>query len=103
MVWACFSSKGVGRIVKIDGIMDKYQYAQIVEDNVRQSAKELGLSRRKWIFQQDNGNHLEQLQALQVQSSQNSDYSRSKTYQQPRQGDFRKAQDQSVAMAKSKP
>ena len=55
MVWACFSSKGVGRIVLIDGIMDKHQYAKIVEENVRQSARELGLSRKKWIFQQDNG------------------------------------------------
>ena len=56
MVWACFSSKGVGRIVLIDGIMDKFQYARIIEENVRQSARELGLSRKKWIFQQDNGN-----------------------------------------------
>ena len=58
MVWGAFSSCGVGRLVLVDGIMDAQQYCQIVKDNVRQSAQDLGMPRTRWVFQQDNGNFI---------------------------------------------
>ena len=33
MVWGCFSSAGVGDLVKIEGIMKKKQYKTILENN----------------------------------------------------------------------
>ena len=33
MVWGCFSSAGVGDLVKIEGIMKKEQYKTILENN----------------------------------------------------------------------
>jgi transposase len=52
MVWACFSSKGVGNLVFIDGIMDQYMYCRILSENLFSSAKKMGLN--SFIFQQDN-------------------------------------------------
>ena len=33
MIWGCFSSKGVGKIHRVDGIMDSQQYTQILKKN----------------------------------------------------------------------
>lgn len=52
MVWGCFSSKGVGRLVFIDDKMDSVSYLRILTNNLRQSATELGMD--TFIFQQDN-------------------------------------------------
>jgi hypothetical protein len=52
MVWGCFSYHGTGRLVFIEGTMDKYQYVEILVNNLRASASEMGLS--EFIFQQDN-------------------------------------------------
>uniref|UniRef100_A0A674PB52 Tc1-like transposase DDE domain-containing protein n=1 Tax=Takifugu rubripes TaxID=31033 RepID=A0A674PB52_TAKRU len=43
MVWACFSSAGTGKMVKIDGKMDGAKYRTILEENLLE-----------FIFQQDN-------------------------------------------------
>lgn len=52
MVWGAMSSQGVGPLHKIEGIMDKVMYRDIMAE------KMLPYSRRKmpknWIFQQDN-------------------------------------------------
>uniref|UniRef100_A0A8C7SEP5 Tc1-like transposase DDE domain-containing protein n=1 Tax=Oncorhynchus mykiss TaxID=8022 RepID=A0A8C7SEP5_ONCMY len=53
MVWACFSSVGTGKMVKIDGKMDGAKYRTILEENLMESAKDLRLGRR-FVFQQDN-------------------------------------------------
>lgn len=52
MVWGCFSRIGVGDLVKIDGIMKKEQYLQILKDHAVPSG--LRLVGKKFIFQQDN-------------------------------------------------
>uniref|UniRef100_A0A8L0DPU9 Transposase Tc1-like domain-containing protein n=1 Tax=Oncorhynchus mykiss TaxID=8022 RepID=A0A8L0DPU9_ONCMY len=43
MVWACFSSAGTGKMVKIDGKMDGPKYRTILEENLMESAKDLRL------------------------------------------------------------
>ena len=53
MVWACFSSAGTGKMVKIEGKMDAAKYRTILDENLLESAKDLKLGRR-FIFQQDN-------------------------------------------------
>jgi DDE superfamily endonuclease/Transposase len=53
MAWGCMSSKGVGRLVFIDGIMDKYSYKRILVENLEISCKEPGLG-DDFLFQQDN-------------------------------------------------
>ena len=40
-VWGCFSSAGVGDLVKIEGIMKKEQYKTIPENNAIPSGLEL--------------------------------------------------------------
>ena len=52
MVWGCFSNKGVGPLVRIDGIIDQLVYREILKNHMLPFAHE-ELS-RSWIFQQDN-------------------------------------------------
>lgn len=52
MFWGCFSAQGVGNLVVIDGIMDRFKYVKILANNLTDSASKLGL--KKFIFQQDN-------------------------------------------------
>lgn len=53
LVWGCMSSSGVGNMEFIDDIMDRYIYLGILQRNVKDSAKKLGL-RRNFMFQEDN-------------------------------------------------
>lgn len=53
MVWGCMATTGVGKLVFIDGIMDKTVYLDILKENLKVSAEKLELPSR-WIFQQDN-------------------------------------------------
>jgi len=53
MLWGCFAASGPGNLVKVEGIMKKEQYIEILQENVKQSARKLSL-RRKWVYQQDN-------------------------------------------------
>ncbi|GFW97804.1 transposable element Tcb1 transposase [Trichonephila clavipes] len=54
MVWGCRASNGVGNLVFIDGIMmDHKLYIDILNNNLKESAKKLGLD-GDFIFQQDN-------------------------------------------------
>ncbi|GFU84723.1 transposable element Tc1 transposase [Trichonephila clavipes] len=53
MVWGCMASNGVGNLVFIDGIMDHNPCIDILNNNLEESAKKLGLD-RNFIFQQDN-------------------------------------------------
>jgi hypothetical protein len=52
MAWGCFSSKGIGKLVLIDGIMDKHVYCNILANNLAESASLMGLE--NFIFQHDN-------------------------------------------------
>ena len=53
MVWGCMASNGVGKMKFVEGIMDQYKYQRILDQNVKTSARNLGLEKR-FIFQQDN-------------------------------------------------
>ena len=53
MFWGCFSSNGVGKIVKVEGRMKADDYIGILDQNLKESARQLGLGRGFW-FQQDN-------------------------------------------------
>jgi transposase len=53
MIWGCMSSKGVGKLVVIKGIMDKLYYKSILTKNLRPSAVKMGLA-NDFTFQQDN-------------------------------------------------
>ena len=53
MLWGCFASSGTGELKKVDGIMKKEDYLQILQDKLYTSVRKLNLSRR-WVFQHDN-------------------------------------------------
>ena len=53
MLWGCFAASGTGELQKINGIMRKEQYLEILQGNLKKSARSLQLG-RNWIFQQDN-------------------------------------------------
>lgn len=53
MLWGCMSSKGVGRLVEIKETMTGAKYVQILQENLFDSAVEMGLG-RDFVFQQDN-------------------------------------------------
>lgn len=53
MVWGCFAYSGVGNLVDIPTTMTKEIYLDILKDNVKQSARRVGLG-RFWTYQQDN-------------------------------------------------
>lgn len=53
IVWGAIPSSGVGRLVFVEGNMDRYQYKNILEQNLKASVDSLGLG-NQWIFQQDN-------------------------------------------------
>jgi transposase len=52
-LWGCMSSKRVGRLEFIEGIMDRYSYKRILAENLVLSCEILGLP-EDFIFQQDN-------------------------------------------------
>ncbi len=53
MVWGCFSGYGMGKLYKVDGILNAQQYIKILNTQMIPSAKEK-LQKKKWIFQHDN-------------------------------------------------
>lgn len=53
MVWGCMAASGVGKLVFIDGIMDKTQYLNILKKNLQDSVDQLGLG-SDYRFYQDN-------------------------------------------------
>ncbi|KAF2904545.1 hypothetical protein ILUMI_01634, partial [Ignelater luminosus] len=53
LVWGCMTAAGVGNLVFIDSIIDKYLYLDILKDNLQKSTVRLGLN-GSYIFQQDN-------------------------------------------------
>lgn len=53
MVWGCMSASGVGKLVFIDGIMEKTQYLRILQENLQASVDQLELG-TGYRFYQDN-------------------------------------------------
>ncbi len=53
LVWECMAWSGVGNLVFIDGIMDKWHYLNILKANLHASVEQLGLP-QGWVFQQHN-------------------------------------------------
>lgn len=53
MIWACFSSYGVGNLVPIEGIMTADTYIDILNENLEESVLKMDLD-EEWMFQQDN-------------------------------------------------
>uniref|UniRef100_A0A8R1E2R5 DDE_3 domain-containing protein n=1 Tax=Caenorhabditis japonica TaxID=281687 RepID=A0A8R1E2R5_CAEJA len=52
MVWGCFSETAMGPLRRVNGIMDRYQYEDILENTMRPWAlRNIG---RAFVFQQDN-------------------------------------------------
>ena len=53
MLLGCFSAAGIGRLVRIEGTMNRTKHREILEENLLQSAQDLKLGRR-FTFQHDN-------------------------------------------------
>ena len=45
MLWGCFSAAGTGRLVRIEGKMNREKYREILDKNLLQSAQDLGLGK----------------------------------------------------------
>lgn len=54
MVWGCMTSKGFGRLYRINGIMDRFYYVEILKEALLGTLEDQGLSKEDIIFQQDN-------------------------------------------------
>ena len=52
MLWGCFSAARTGRLVRIEGKMNRAKYREILDENLLWSAEDLRLGRR-FTFQQD--------------------------------------------------
>ncbi|GBN52640.1 Transposable element Tc1 transposase [Araneus ventricosus] len=53
LVWRCMSASGLGNLVFIDGIMNHALYLNILRDNLKLSAQNLGIG-NNFVFSQDN-------------------------------------------------
>ena len=53
MLWGCFSVAGTGRLVMIEGKMNRAKHREILDGNLLQNAQDLRLGQR-FPFQQDN-------------------------------------------------
>ena len=52
LVWEGFSKNGVGKLVKITGIMTGQSYVSILKENLAKSAEKMGIP--IFVLQQDN-------------------------------------------------
>jgi hypothetical protein len=53
MVWGCFSAAGLGKLIFINGVMDRFKYIDILKDGLLPSAAEMGLN-VNFQFHRDN-------------------------------------------------
>lgn len=52
MVWGCFSRHGIGPLVKVDGVMDRFKYRDILNNSMLDHAR--ATFEHEWFFQYDN-------------------------------------------------
>lgn len=53
-VWGCITSKGFGRLHRVEGNMNRFQYVDILEESLMGTLQDYNLDVRNVIFQQDN-------------------------------------------------
>ena len=53
MIWDCFTCQRVGKLRVLDGIMDRFYYRDILEQNLQPSINRFKLGQRR-IFMHDN-------------------------------------------------
>jgi hypothetical protein len=46
MLWGCSSAAGTGRLVRIEGKMNRAKYREILDENLLQSAQDLTVAKR---------------------------------------------------------
>lgn len=54
MVWGCVTSKGIGRLHRIDGKMDAEMYTGILQKSLLRTLKDYRIPKRTMYFAQDN-------------------------------------------------
>jgi transposase len=54
MIWGCMTAQGVGKMCEVEGTMDAPLYTKILDNNILQSTRALGIRNRDFLFQQDN-------------------------------------------------
>lgn len=54
MVWGCVTSRGVGRLHRIDGKMDADKYTEILRQSLLQTYRDYRIPKRTTYFAQDN-------------------------------------------------
>ena len=52
MLWGCFAAGGTGALHKIDVIMRREKYVDILKQHLKTSVRKLKLG-RQWVFQMD--------------------------------------------------
>jgi hypothetical protein len=50
MLWGCITSEGVGKLVKIDGIMNAKKYMNVLSDGLIKTIEKFSLKLRNVIF-----------------------------------------------------
>jgi hypothetical protein len=53
ILWGCFAAGGTGALHKIDGMMRKENYVDILKQHLKTSVGKLKIG-HKWVFQMDN-------------------------------------------------
>lgn len=57
MVWGACSAAGVGKLHFVEGNMDKIQYLNILKENLKQSAEQLGIQDTYHFYQDNDPKH----------------------------------------------
>ncbi|GBN80765.1 Transposable element Tcb1 transposase [Araneus ventricosus] len=57
MVWGCMSAVGVGNLLFIDGMMDKYMYLDILKQKLKQSAEKMDILPHYKLYQNNDPKH----------------------------------------------
>jgi transposase len=54
MTWGCITSKGVGELIKIEGIMDSNKYIDVLSNGLIPTMEKFSLNYQDTLFMQDN-------------------------------------------------
>ena len=54
MVWGIIMPKGVGRLVRVDGTMDRFKYIQVLRKGLLGTLRDYKMKPSDIVFQQDN-------------------------------------------------